>query len=111
MISKVNLLAVATVAVLGTVTLGSSNAFSAISVWRGGSIDVVYAEPDGQLTIQLNVAGPCGSVFYHVRRSNANLSLMTEITMTSFQTTRKMGLLVIDCVGDRNIVSHGYVSK
>ena len=75
-----------------------------------GKAGSVYADPS-DLVILLSVAGPCGSNFFHVQRSAANFREMTDVVLTAFQTGRTLGLYVKTCQGDRNILSHGYVTN
>ena len=75
-----------------------------------GKAGTVYADPS-DLVILLSTAGPCGSNFFHVKRSSANFREMTDVALTAYQTGRTLGLYVKGCEGDRNVLSHGYVTN
>ncbi|HEX6376344.1 MAG TPA: hypothetical protein VFZ91_11560 [Allosphingosinicella sp.] len=77
-----------------------------LAVGKPGS---VYADPS-DVVILLSVAGQCGSNFFHVKRSAANFREMSEVALAAFQTGKNLGLYVRGCQGDRNLVSHGYVT-
>ncbi|HYD15013.1 MAG TPA: hypothetical protein VEA77_01300 [Hyphomicrobium sp.] len=74
-----------------------------------GKVTMVFADP-ADVVVQLSVNGPCGSNFYHIKRSAVNFKEMFEITMTAFETGRNLGLFVKPvCEGTRNVVNHGNV--
>ncbi|HEX8622819.1 MAG TPA: hypothetical protein VF718_12705 [Allosphingosinicella sp.] len=75
-----------------------------------GKVSSVYADPS-DLVILMTVAGSCGSNFFHVKRSSANFREMTDVALTAYQTGRTLGLYVKSCEGDRNVLSHGYVTN
>jgi hypothetical protein len=75
-----------------------------------GKVSSVYADPS-DLVILMNVAGSCGSNFFHVKRASANFHEMTDVALTAYQTGRTLGLYVKGCQGDRNVLSHGYVTN
>lgn len=75
-----------------------------------GKAGTVYADPS-DLVILLSAAGPCGSNFFHVKRTAANFREMTDVVLTAYQTGRTLGLNVKSCQGDRNVLSHGYVTN
>jgi hypothetical protein len=75
-----------------------------------GQIVRIYPDP-GDFVVELNVAGRCGSRFFHTRRSNVNFREMVGAAFTAFATARPMGFYVTSCMGDRNIASHGYIVR
>ncbi len=75
-----------------------------------GQIVRVYPDP-GDFVVELNVAGRCGSRFFHSQRGNANFREMVAAAYTAFAASRPMGFYVVRCQGDRNIASHGYIVR
>jgi hypothetical protein len=75
-----------------------------------GQIVRIYPDP-GDFVVELNVAGRCGSRFFHTRRSNVNFREMVGAAYTAFATARPMGFFVTGCAGDRNIASHGFIIR
>ena len=76
----------------------------------GGRVIHVFADPS-DMVVQLDQNGRCGSNYYHVQRTSTNFDEMTAVALTAFSTDKTMTLFVASCSGDRNIVSHGYVSR
>lgn len=72
-----------------------------------GRVVILAADP-GDLVIQLDKPGQCGSPYFHVQRTNTNFREMSALAMTAFGGDRRMALFVTGCAGDRNIISHGY---
>src|SRR5690349_3140456 len=99
--------AVMSLLTVGGIYISASNA--AIAVWVSGKINVIYADPS-DFVIGLQQSGPCGSALFHVRRTNKNFSQMVSLAQTTFLKNQNMGLYVVDCSGERNIVSHGYIT-
>lgn len=84
-----------------------------LNVARTGNVLALFADPS-DVVIQLDVAGPCGSNLYHVRRSAPNFREMTEIATAAVSAGKRMMLVVVACpLGspDRNLVSHGAVLR
>jgi hypothetical protein len=68
----------------------------------------VYADPS-DVVVQLDVAGPCGSNFFHIQRANLNFKELTAAALTAFAAGKRM-LFFADptrCVVNRHVVSHG----
>lgn len=78
--------------------------------WHEGQIVRIYPDP-GDFVVELNVAGRCGSRFFHSRRANINFREMVAASFTAFAASRPMGFVVTGCAGDRNITSHGYIAR
>ena len=95
--------ALAALAVLG----GAAHAQPTLTA---GKIIAVFGDP-GDFVVQLDTNGSCGSSFFHIQRANANFKEMTAIALTAFSTGKTMTFFVVSCAGDRNITSHGYVSR
>jgi hypothetical protein len=74
-----------------------------------GYITHVFADP-GDFVIALNKNGSCGSHYFHVRRTNVNFKQMVDLTLTTFDWTGPMVLIVTGCAGTRNIISHGWAA-
>lgn len=82
--------------------------------WRDGFIQKLYVDPS-DVVLQMDTSGPCGSNFFHIRRSNANFHELYAAILMAKGDGLRVGLAVIDCaegdpgVFDRNVVSHGYI--
>ena len=96
--------------ILGTVTIWAG--FAAVAAaepppaWREGRITTFWADPSDTV-LSLDTAGPCGSSFFHVQRSNANFTELTALMMTAAASSKHVHLYVESCNNDRNIISHG----
>ncbi len=75
-----------------------------------GTVVNAFGDP-GDFVTQLDVNGPCGSPYFHTQRAAVNFKEMVAIELTAFTTGRPMTFFVSGCAGDRNITSHGYVSR
>ena len=75
-----------------------------------GTVVMVAGDP-GDFVTQLDVNGRCGSPYFHSQRANANFKEMVAVALTAFTTGRRMTFFVTGCAGDRNITSHGYVTR
>ncbi len=71
-----------------------------------GKVTAVYADPS-DFVVELDVAGDCGSKFYHVQRSRLNFKEAVAVFLTAYSTGKTVTLFVESCSGDRNILSHG----
>lgn len=76
----------------------------------GGRVIHVFADPN-DMVIQLDQNGRCGSNYFHVQRTSTNFNEMTAVALTAFSTEKTMTMFVASCSSERNIVSHGYVSR
>tara|TARA_R110002096_G_scaffold105666_6_gene232439 strand:- start:1790 stop:2095 length:306 start_codon:yes stop_codon:yes gene_type:complete len=90
-------------------------AFSGASIARAqtvtsGKVVIVAGDP-GDFVVELDVAGSCGSKYFHVQRVNQNFKEMVAIALTAFSTGKTMTFFVTSCAADRNITSHGFVSR
>lgn len=102
---KISLLVAAfALAAIGTVAVAQP------ATATGGKIIAIFGDP-GDFVVQLDTNGRCGSNFFHIPRANANFREMTAIALTAFSTGKTMTFFVVSCGGDRNITSHGYVSR
>jgi len=75
-----------------------------------GKVVILSVDP-GDLVIQLDKNGRCGSAYFHVQRTNVNFREMAALAMTAFANAKSMALFVTSCVNDRNIISHGYTGR
>lgn len=82
----------------------ASPAFSA--EMKVGRVTAVFADPS-DFVVELDVAGECGSKFYHIQRSRQNFKETVAVFLMAYATGRKLTLFVESCSGDRNILSHG----
>ncbi len=73
-----------------------------------GKVTATYADPD-DFVIELDVAGTCGSRFFHVQRARKNFKEMAAAALVAVAGGKRMTLFVESCVADRNILSHGAV--
>jgi hypothetical protein len=93
------------------VLLGWTGAAQAQLTNRVGNVQALYADPS-DVVIQLDVAGPCGSVFYHVRRTNVNFNQVFEVARTAIAVNKKLSVFVVPaCQGDRNVLSHAAIYR
>lgn len=82
--------------------------------WRSGHIQKLYIDPS-DVVIQLDEYGPCGSNFFHIRRSNVNFAELFASVLTAKSRNMTVGFAVIDCAEDdpgvltRNVADHGYI--
>jgi len=88
---------------------GFSNSAYAQSVTSGKIINL-FADPS-DFVVALDTAGICGSAYFHIQRVNANFKEMTAVALTAFTTGKTLTFFVASCSADRNIISHGYVSR
>src|SRR3569833_811027 len=73
---------------------------------RSGRILSIYADPS-DIVMGLDVVGPCGSFYYHIQRNNLNWKELYSLMLLAFATGKSVSLVVANCTGDRNILSHG----
>lgn len=93
------------------VLLGSAGAAQAQLTNKIGTVQVVYADPS-DVVIQLDVVGPCGSVFYHVRRTNVNFNQVFELARTAIAVNKQLSVFVLPtCQGQRNVLSHAAIFR
>lgn len=71
---------------------------------------ILAADPE-DFVIQLDTAGPCGSAYFHVRRTNRNFREMVSLALTAYATGSTMTVFQTGCAGDRNVISHGYAGR
>lgn len=57
--------------------------------------------------LELDNNGPCGSIYYHILRSNTNFEQMSALMMTAAASGRTVRLQLSGCSGTHNIVTHG----
>jgi hypothetical protein len=72
---------------------------------KTGKVIAVYADPS-DFVVHADVAGDCGSNFYHIQRSRTNFREASAVMLTAFSLGKRLILFVESCNGDRNIVSH-----
>ena len=108
--SLLKIRASAAASLLAFAMMGASTRIALSQEVVTGNIDIIAADP-GDFVIQLDKAGRCGSKYFHVRRTNSNFKEMVALALTTFATNRVMVVFVVDCGGDRNIISHGYSGR
>ena len=91
------------------VVVGMANPALAQTTTAGMAINV-FAEPQ-DFVVELDRPGRCGSKYFHILRSSVNFKEMVAVALTAFATSKPLTFFVVSCSGDRNIISHGYVSK
>ena len=62
---------------------------------------------DVDLTVTMDVNGPCGSSNFRVYRSAANFQEMTATILTAASSGRTLRFELTGCSGTVNIVGHG----
>ena len=75
-----------------------------------GTVLFVFADPS-DFVVEMDKAGRCGSKYFHIQRTKANFKEMTAVMLTAFTTGKTFTGFVESCAGDRNILSHGAVSR
>lgn len=80
------------------------------ATFTSGKIIAIFGDP-GDFVVQLEMRGRCGSNFFHIQRAKANFKEMTAVALTAFASDKTMGFFVVSCGGDRNITSHGVVTR
>ncbi len=75
-----------------------------------GKVINLFADPS-DVVIELDTNGRCKSAYFHVQRTSTNFKEMTAVAMTAFTTGKTITFFVASCTVDRNIVSHGFVSR
>lgn len=71
-----------------------------------GKIKAIYPDPSDYV-IELDVAGPCGSKFFHIQRSNTNFREVVATSLTGFSLNKNVTIFTTGiCSADRNISSH-----
>lgn len=83
----------------------------AIPEWRGGTIQTVYSDPSDIVFAINGAPGPCGSSFYHIKRTNENFKEFYGLVLTAFATGKNVNVYISGCASDRNILSHGNVTN
>ena len=71
---------------------------------------ILWADSE-DFVIQLDANGPCGSPYFHVRRTNRNFREKISLALTAYAAGSTMALFQTGCAGNRNIISHGYESR
>lgn len=99
--------ALSSAAILVIFSIGGFPAQAALTV-VGGKVVATYADPD-DFVIELDVAGVCGSKFFHIQRAKKNFKELTAAALVAVAGGKHMNLFVESCVADRNILSHGAV--
>jgi hypothetical protein len=93
------------------VLLASAGAAQAQLTNKVGTVQALYADPS-DVVIQLDVPGPCGSVFYHIKRTSVNFNQVFELARTAIAVNKKLSVFVTpNCQGDRNILSHAAIYR
>lgn len=54
-----------------------------------GKVTAVYADPS-DFVVELDVAGDCGSKFYHIQRSRPNFKEAVAVFLTAYSTGKKL---------------------
>lgn len=104
----------AVLAIMLTLTCSSSALAQFPEDWRSGHIQKLYIDPS-DVVVQLDEYGPCGSNFFHIRRSNANFAELFASVLTAKSKDMTVGFAVTDCTEDdpgvftRNVADHGYI--
>lgn len=85
---------------------GPASAQDAVS----GAIIIAAADPN-DFVVQLDKPGKCGSAFFHIQRLSVNFKESVAMFLTAFAASKNVVVFVTGCVGDRNIISHGFAVR
>ena len=96
-------------ALVFTLGVGMTRPANAQNVTGGIAIHV-FADPQ-DFVVQLDKPGKCGSAYFHIQRANPNFKEMVAVVLTGFSAGKTLTFFVASCGGDRNVISHGYVSR
>ncbi len=69
-----------------------------------GKIISLYPDPDDYV-IELNVPGPCGSKFFHLKRNALNFKEAVATAMVAFSLNKSVNVFQIRCEADRNVAA------
>ncbi len=83
---------------------------AAAQTTTSGKIAIIAADPD-DFVVQLDKNGNCGSPYFHFQRVNKNFRESVALALTAYSTGSTMVVFVSGCNNDRNIASHGYMSR
>jgi hypothetical protein len=75
-----------------------------------GQVGSIYVE-EGNLAVEMDTKGSCGSQFFIIRRNKDNFKELAAGAIAAFSGGNPMRFYVVSCSGDRNIVSAGAVYK
>lgn len=81
---------------------------AAVPEWRSGQVKAIHVD-SYDIVLTFSQAGPCGSSFYHIVRSNPNFKEMYSAMLLAFGAGKNVSLYVTSCGNDRNILSHGSI--
>ena len=94
-------------ALLAIALLGASwtNAANAQAVNR--TINAIYADPSDFVLVLSGDPGPCGSHYFHFKRSSANFKEAVAVALTAFSMAKIVTVYTTGpCPTDRNDASH-----
>lgn len=83
----------------------SCAAYADLTVIFGKPVEI-YADPS-DVVVVLDNAGPCGSKYFHIQRTNTNFKEFNALVLSAFTSGKTLHFFVASCNGDRNILSHG----
>ncbi|MFG1188636.1 hypothetical protein [Xanthobacter flavus] len=89
--------------------LGQSAGAQQLTVTAGTVVNV-FADPS-DFVVEMDKAGRCGSKYFHIQRAKANFKEVTAVMLTAFTAGKTFTGFIEGCAGDRNILSHGEVSR
>lgn len=100
---------------VGAVVLASSLGSGQVShaqplTVTAGTVLNAFADPS-DFVVEMDRAGRCGSKYFHIQRTKANFKEVTAVMLTAFTTGKTFTGFIESCAGDRNILSHGEVSR
>lgn len=75
-----------------------------------GTVLNAFADPS-DFVVEMDKAGRCGSKYFHIQRAKTNFKEVTAVMLTAFTTGKPFTGFIESCAGDRNILSHGEVSR
>ena len=78
-------------------------------VQMNGRIVELWNEQSGDVTLVLNVNGPCGSANFTIQHSAPSFQGMTAAMLTAAASAKTVRLQLSSCNSSYNVVSHGAV--
>ena len=82
-----------------------------VAIWPdpGPDYGKKFGRGNDEFVFALSNNGKCGSNAFHIDRTKSNAKEMVALVLTAFTTKKEMGAYVIECKGNRNLISHGFI--
>lgn len=79
--------------------------------WDMDEIESLFVDPTDVVLLFKTQSGPCGSRFYHIKRSDANFKEMYALALVARTSRTKIRVHTASCINDRNMVTHGNLEQ